>query len=84
MHHLPLKYATRNPVANSLWADFTTTPRTAVGLRPEKDYNSLLQLDAQLESWKEELPSFLRFGINNQSSDPTNLFVRQANLLHHR
>lgn len=52
---------------------YTTTPGTAVGLKPEKDYNSLLQLDAQLESWKQELPSFLRFGINNQSSDPTNL-----------
>ncbi|KFZ08504.1 hypothetical protein V502_09318 [Pseudogymnoascus sp. VKM F-4520 (FW-2644)] len=63
---------------------YTTTPGTAVGLKPEKDYNSLLQLDAQLESWKEELPSFLRFDINNQSSDPTNLFVRQAHLLHHR
>ncbi|KFY90545.1 hypothetical protein V498_05887 [Pseudogymnoascus sp. VKM F-4517 (FW-2822)] len=31
---------------------YTTTPGTTAGLKPEKDYNSLLQLDAQLESWK--------------------------------
>jgi hypothetical protein len=63
---------------------YTTTPGTAVGLKPEKDYNSLLQLDAQLESWKQGLPYYLRFGIDNQSGDPTDLFVRQAHLLHHR
>lgn len=63
---------------------YTTTPGTAGGLKPDKDYNSLLQLDAQLETWKLELPSFLRFSIDSQGSDPTNLFVRQAHLLHHR
>ncbi|ETS76295.1 hypothetical protein PFICI_11682 [Pestalotiopsis fici W106-1] len=64
---------------------YFSSPGASTRDRLTEDYPSLLRLDAALERWKEELPSYLRYeNVQQESPSAADVFTRQAHLLHHR